>query len=89
MLRKESMVLRADTGCDVSRTCLSCPLSECKLVDSGPYKRWLRSHRAERDGRVAQAVMEGWGMTALSNRWQIPLPVIQRIVEGRASAVAP
>ena len=31
-----------DNGCDVSPSCLSCPLSVCKYEDRGPYRAWKK-----------------------------------------------
>ena len=31
-----------DTGCEVSPTCLGCPLSQCKDDDREWYRRWRK-----------------------------------------------
>ena len=32
----------SDTGCDISPSCLNCPLRQCKYDDPGEYRRYKR-----------------------------------------------
>ena len=43
-----------DDGCDVSTSCLGCPLPQCKYdSDASGNRNWLQQERrAERDSRV-------------------------------------
>ena len=44
-----------DEGCEVSPSCLRCPLPQCKYDDPGWFQR---EQRRERDHRVMEALME-------------------------------
>lgn len=46
----------ADSGCEVSRSCLDCPLPKCKYDDPTWYQRYRRQGR---DREVAAAYQEG------------------------------
>ena len=45
-----------DEGCELSPSCLRCPLPQCKYDDPGWYQR---EQRRERDGRVVEALWNG------------------------------
>ena len=48
-----------DEGCELSSSCLRCPLPQCKYDDPGWYQR---EQRRERDCRVVEALWSG-GLT--------------------------
>ena len=45
-----------DVGCDISRSCLNCPLAECKYIDPAGYHRYRRQ---EKVGRMRAALAIG------------------------------
>ncbi len=67
-----------DVGCDVSASCLSCPLPKCKYDDPG----WLhRQRRALRDWQVLEAKrQEGVTITELAQRFSISQRTVHRIL---------
>ena len=75
-----------DEGCEVSPTCLECPLPRCKYDDPDWYRR-LRL--ASRDARVLEALRTGRGRPAeLARRFGVSLRTVQRIMK-RARASPP
>ncbi len=50
----------SDSGCEVARTCLECPLSRCKFDDMAWFTRY---RRLSRDLRIA-AEIRGEGLSA-------------------------
>ena len=67
-----------DDGCEVSSSCLQCPLPQCKYDDPG----WLqRRRRQERDGMVLQVRrMEGATIVELARRFEISQRTVHRIL---------
>ena len=64
-----------DTGCEVSPTCLDCPLSQCKLDDPDWYRYWLLrtkhlaiSQAIERDGLTVESAASRFGVTTRTIR---------------------
>lgn len=75
-----------DEGCEVSPTCLECPLPRCKYDDPDWYRR-LRL--ASRDARVLEALRTERGRPAeLARRFGVSLRTVQRIMK-RARASPP
>ena len=57
-----------DTGCEVSPTCLGCPLSQCKDDDREWYRRWRKRGKlllvgqvVERESLTTQEAAAGFG----------------------------
>ena len=78
-----------DNGCEVSPSCLSCPLPKCKHDDPG----WLRSYRrAQRDRRLLRVrSRENATVGELAQRFQISQRTVHRILaraNGREAPVA-
>ena len=67
-----------DDGCDISPTCLRCPLPKCRYDDPG----WLgREAKAKRDSEVlALRQEEGLGPTELAKRFGLSRRTIHRII---------
>ena len=56
-----------DRGCDVSESCLTCPLSQCKHDDPGAYVKYQRRLR---DQRICKAVaVEGLTVDEAAQRF--------------------
>ena len=67
-----------DTGCEVARTCLECPLSRCKYDDMA----WFTTYRRmARDLRVATAVHgEGLSIKEAAERFSVTPRTVFRIL---------
>ncbi len=76
-----------DDGCDISSSCLHCPLPVCKFDNPG-WMRRARRHR--RDESVVQARRdEGLGVAELADRFQLSSRTIHRILQSdRSGALA-
>ncbi|MDA1279649.1 MAG: helix-turn-helix domain containing protein [Chloroflexi bacterium] len=67
-----------DDGCDVSDTCLNCPLPLCKYDDPG----WLqRESRRTRDDEIFQLREERVPVAEISRRFGISTRTVHRIVQ--------
>ena len=78
-----------DNGCEVSPSCLRCPLPKCKHDDPG----WLRSYRrAQRDRRLLRVrSRENATVGELAQRFHISQRTVHRILaraNGREAPVA-
>ena len=67
-----------DGGCEVSPSCLRCPLRQCKYDDPG----WLqRERRGQRDNQVLQVRrQEGVTVPELARRFAISQRTVHRIL---------
>ncbi len=67
-----------DEGCDISPSCLRCPLPQCRYDDPG----WLRREtKSRRDREVLQLhEAEGLGPTDLARRFDLSRRTIHRIL---------
>ena len=66
-----------DNGCEVSQSCLRCPLPKCKHDDPG----WLRSYRrAQRDRLLRVRRRENASVGELAQRFQISERTVHRIL---------
>lgn len=76
--REPSIDHYADTGCEVARTCLECPLSRCKFDDMA----WFTTYRRlARDFRVAAAIhSEGLSIKEAAQRFSVTPRTIFRIL---------
>ena len=76
-----------DHGCDISSSCLSCPLPVCKFDNPG----WMRrASRHRRDESVVHARRsEGLGVIELAERFKLSSRTIHRILQSdRSGALA-
>ena len=76
-----------DDGCDISSSCLACPLPVCKFDQPG----WMRrDSRHERDEAVVRARRdEELGVVELADRFQLSSRTIHRILQSdRSGALA-
>ncbi len=73
-----------DQGCEVSPSCLRCPLPRCRYDDPG----WLRREaKAKRDQRVlTMHSSEGLGPSELAQRFGLSRRTIHRILRTQARA---
>lgn len=72
-----------DDGCEVSPSCLRCPLPQCKYDNPG----WIQRHRRmERDREVATAVLEeGISVSEAASRFALSQRTIFRILKRSAN----
>ena len=74
-----------DEGCEVSPSCLRCPLPQCKYDDPGWFQRQKRS---ERDGEVLAALREsGLSVTQVASRFTLSQRTVFRILRRAADGV--
>ena len=76
--KEPSIVHYADTGCEVARTCLKCPLSRCKFDDMA----WFATYRRlAHDLRIAAAInSEGLSIAEAAQRYSVTPRTILRIL---------
>ena len=68
----------SDDGCEVSPSCLTCPLPMCKYDDPG----WLRrSDRRSRDREIFMLRQQGVPVRELSARFAVSTRTVHRIVQ--------
>lgn len=67
-----------DTGCEVSPSCLHCPLPRCKYDDPGWFHRGLLQRRNEEVLRVRVAF--GLTVPQLSHRFGLSERTVHRII---------
>ena len=73
-----------DTGCEVSPTCLGCPLSQCKDDDREWYRRWRKRGKLLLLGQV----MERESLTTqdAARRSRVCIRTVQRALQYRRKA---
>lgn len=67
-----------DNGCEVSSSCLKCPLPQCKYDDPAWYQREIRSRRDQEVLRTQQA--ESLTVPQLATRFELSQRTIFRIL---------
>lgn len=73
-----------DEGCDISPTCLRCPLPQCRYDDPGWLRRETKSRRDREVLLIHQA--EGLGPTDLARRFGLSRRTIHRILREHRGA---
>jgi hypothetical protein len=74
-----------DTGCEVSRSCLNCPLPRCKYDDPIWFQR---QRRLTRDLKVLTTMhLEGLTVEAAAERFSVTVRTIFRIMRRCREAV--
>ena len=77
--REPVMVHYEDTGCEVARTCLECPLSRCKFDDMAWF---ITYRRLAQDIRIAAAIhSEGLSAKEAAERFSVTPRTILRILD--------
>ena len=67
----------ADTGCDIHRSCLTCPLVRCRYDEPGGARK-LMSH--ERDRTILQLRREGRPISAIALRFGVSRRTVFRVL---------
>lgn len=77
--RRPEFVHYRDNGCEISPSCLRCPLPQCRYDDPG----WLRRQiKGKRDQQVLKArEEEGLGPSELAERFGLSRRTIHRILK--------
>ena len=74
----------ADTGCEVSSSCLTCPLPQCKYDDPAWYQAYKR---AGRDSEMLTALDDGLSIFEVATRLSVsPRTVHRALKRSRAPA---
>ena len=68
-----------DDGCEVSPSCLRCPLPRCKYDDPGWYQREVRDQRDQKIHRAKQA--EGLSVPQLAHRFGVSQRTVFRALQ--------
>ena len=68
-----------DEGCEVSSSCLNCPLSRCIYDQPGGRRRWLKKHRNYQI--VKSATTRGLGVKELAAEYNLSQRTVQRILK--------
>ncbi len=74
----------SDNGCDISPSCLNCPLPRCKYdSDDEGHRNWLqRETRQQRDQEVMMArIKEGKTVPQLARIFELSERTIHRIIK--------
>jgi hypothetical protein len=73
----------ADDGCEVSRSCLDCPLPICKYDDPG----WLqRQNRRHRDDEIFRLRKMGMSVPELARRFKVSTRTVHRVIQRGGSS---
>ncbi len=75
-----------DEGCEVHKSCLSCPLPGCIYEVAGGKQRWLKRQRNRQVAR--QFVSEGKGVKELAQSFGISTRTVQRVLKSHLAALA-
>ena len=75
-----------DTGCEVSSSCLSCPLPQCKYDDPG----WFQRHRRLARDFMVWSTMQSEGLTVeeAAERFSVTVRTVFRIMRRCRDAAA-
>lgn len=75
----------ADEGCEMSPSCLDCPLPRCRYDDPEWFRRWLHE---QRDRKVLEASQGGKvSIRQLAERFSVTERTICRMLERAREAV--
>ncbi len=74
-----------DDGCEVSPSCLECPLPVCKFDDPGAM---MREDRRNRDDEIFRLRKKGVPVPELARRFEVSTRTIHRVIQ-RGGAVEP
>ena len=73
----------ADDGCEVSISCLGCPLPICKFDDPG----WLqRQNRRHRDDEIFRLRKRGASVPELARRFRVSTRTVHRVTQRGGSS---
>ena len=76
----------SDDGCEVSASCLECPLAMCKYDDPG----WLRrADRRQRDDEIFRLRKQGVPVPELARQFRVSSRTVHRIVQRGGSVEGP
>ncbi len=74
-----------DDGCQVSPSCLTCPLSRCRYEEPGGLRALLNQHR---DRQIVRLRTEGVGVEDLALRFGISRRTVFRVLGSNATTAA-
>ncbi len=82
--REDTITEFEDTGCEVSLSCLVCPLPQCKHDDPAWYRRYKRLTK----DRIVLTTMQSENLTAgeTAERFSVTARTIFRIMHRRREA---
>lgn len=68
-----------DEGCEISSSCLNCPLPRCIYDQPGGRRRWLKKHRNYQI--IKSASTRGLGVKELATEYNLSQRTIQRVLK--------
>ena len=68
-----------DDGCDISASCLDCPLPRCRYEEPGGLRAVLNEHR---DRQMIQLRMAGTSVEELAGRFGVSRRTVFRVIGG-------
>lgn len=83
LVRKDTLPEYADyrdTGCELSPSCLACPLPRCQYDEPGGVRRRLAETR---DREIVRLRREGTTIAALARRYRITKRTVYRVLKAR------
>lgn len=75
-----------DDGCQVSPSCLTCPLSRCRYEEPGGLRALLNQYR---DRQIVRLRTEGMGVEDLALRFGISRRTVFRVLGSNAATTEP
>lgn len=76
--------VKGPDGCEVSATCLSCPLPKCKLEAPAVYRQ---EKKASRDARVLARLAEGVGKETVMQEFGFGQRTLEGIIESQRKGI--
>ena len=67
-----------DEGCNVSPSCLRCPLDACKYDDIRFYQRWVQ---AQKEQNILGLLKDGFTIRSVADQCGISLRTIRRATQ--------
>lgn len=66
-----------DDGCDISESCLNCPLPRCRYEEPGGLRALINSYR---DEQMIQLRMQGMGVAELAEHFNVSRRTVFRVI---------
>lgn len=71
-----------DEGCEISGSCLNCPLPRCLYEEPGGKQRWLKK---QRNREIARLHCEGKVVRELAQIFKVSRRTVQRVIKEQST----